>query len=249
MRPLIWTLIAALLMLPIAEAQASEAVRTVADVSDHIVALHGKTVRLQGQMDECMSLVCSICTDDGASATCLGISLQADSPAARAMVEELYRFATITVDARVDATCSANYDPSKGRIPGEVVVCTDRATTLMDARVVAVDFRRSATEGRFDDYSGSPMAVVAAEESAPVIAAWRSQQAPGPHAASAQVKLFSQVRDTPAEATSGYVVVVCREDSCDGRWPKTFGQCIRSPGNPYECVRAKPLATEWVFSR
>jgi hypothetical protein len=223
-------------------------VLTVDYVHANIAKLHGKTVRLRGQVNNCESLTCSICTSAAKEADCLPLSLYSD-PAGRSEIEALYRFATITVDARINAACELGYDPANGRKPGELIVCTDRGSAVEEARVVSVDQRRAATEGRFDMYEGEPLQPATAEEGGPIIAGWRAQQKQlYPDEGAREIAVFRVSPEGRFGADAGYRLCVCRQDSCQGKWPSMSGQLIHSPGNPYECARADQVQAGWVFS-
>src|SRR5688572_2862424 len=54
---------------------------TVAEVKAQLKRLHGRSVRVRGQMNECWSLTCKLCTEgpaDAAGRVCLGLSFATD---------------------------------------------------------------------------------------------------------------------------------------------------------------------------
>jgi len=223
-------------------------VLTVDYVHANIAKLHGMTLRLRGQVNNCESLTCNICTSAAKDADCLPLSLYSDR-AGRSDVERLYRFATITVEARIDATCELGYDPSKARMPAEIVACTDRGSAVEDARVLSVDQRRAATEGRFDMYEGEPLQLATAREVGPIVVSWQAQQKRlYPDKSAREVAVFRVPSAGRDDTDTGFRLCVCREDSCVGKWPSMSGQLIQSPGNPYECLRADQFQANWVFS-
>jgi len=226
--------------------------------------LHGKTIRVQGQIDECISLDCQLCTDGSREATCLPFSLWSGkfpeyekdpdgwkrALRAQDMVEELYRFATVTADAWIDATCELGYDPAKGRDPNETIVCTDRSSAIEDARVVSVDVRRAATEGRFDAYEGEPLRQPTNSERKRITDGWLARELKlDSHAKPRQVEVFIfQVGQTPKD--SEIVACECLDDDCRGRWPTKEGHVwIESPANPYRCELVSQLSTNWTFTK
>jgi hypothetical protein len=231
---------------------------TIDYIRAHIAALQGHTVTARGQMDECESLVCEICTEQltkDADRTCLGVSLASldapprrgeDWPAAAArsarLMEDAYRFATITITAKVDASCELGFDPADRRGPHgrDQIVCTDRATSLRLARVISVDTRRSATQGLWHRYLGEALSLASPEERAEVL---REYDRLDPATQNQQVSDRSVLRDGSDLASDMKVeavdwVCICLEDSCAGRWPTHAGQIIDSPANPYHCVGA-----------
>ena len=239
------------LAMPVPAVGADPPVLSVAYVGAHIGELHGKTVRLRGEVNNCESLTCSICDEGGRDAVCLPLDLWSDA-AGRGLTEELYRFATVTIDARIDATCTLGYDPDRGRAPSkdEVVVCTDRSSAVEEARVVRVDRRRSATKGRFDAYEGYSLRRASEGEERPIIQAWAAQQRrlyPSDQANMAMA-VFVEAAEGRQAGDAGYRLCVCRIDGCDGAWPSKSGEFVRSPGNPYFCMRVDRYAADWVFS-
>ncbi|MDO9223263.1 MAG: hypothetical protein Q7U20_06070 [Caulobacter sp.] len=233
-------------------AWAAQRVFTVSQVEANLRSLHGKTVRVQGQMNNCESLTCSICVDGDEDAVCLPISFLADSDQTRSLIELTYRFATIAVEARIDATCQLGFDPSErsSRSPDEIIVCTDRSQALVDARVLSVHVRRSATAGRFDMYEGEPLSAPSPEQRVGILAGWDTWQK----------RMALRPRDDdeievfvgapyPEDQESGLALCICREDSCKGKWPTKSGHFTWSPGNPYDCWRAELYGDRWVFLR
>lgn len=231
---------------------AARKVFTVDYVQARLQSLHGKTVRVQGQMNNCQSLTCSICVDASEDAVCLPISFEADNYRAGDLIEETYRFATITVEAKINATCALGFDPSErsSRSPDEIIVCTDRSRALTGARVLSVDVRRSAAEGRFDAYGGDPLAPPSADQRAQVLdgwKAWRKRMAPwGDN--ELEVEVFA-APPYAKDGESGLALCVCLDDSCKGKWPTMSGHFTGSPGNPYDCWRAELYEGGWVFLR
>jgi hypothetical protein len=231
-----------------APALAEPRVLTVDYVVAHIAELHGKTIQLRGEINECESLDCAICSDGTATSSCLGLSLYADR-AGRNAIEELYRFATVTIEARIDAACALGYDPARGRVPGEIFFCTDRAPDVVAARVLRVEKRRSATEGRFSMYGGWPLRPATDQEGDPILAAWKTQQQRlYPDEPATEVAVFRIAVEDRYRTDTGYRLCVCLKDSCSGKWPSKSGQMVHSPGNPYECHRADQSQTDWIFS-
>lgn len=234
---------------------------TVAYVKQHIGDLHGRTIRMRGEVNECMSLTCKICDDPAEEDVCLGLDLFADSQAASYLVEELYRFATITIDARIDASCEVRYDPDVFRSKSEsdkaaatqherqtFTVCTDRASSVMDARVIRVDARKAATQGRFDRYTGEALSEASTEQLGHVKAflnqlPWHDEDD------DTQLKLFVDPEPLETGIAEQYILCECLEDNCTGRWPTmTHHASTRTPANPYRCAYFTRVGEMWVIS-
>jgi hypothetical protein len=231
---------------------------TVAEVSAHIARLHGQTVRISGEVNNCTSLTCRICDGPEEEDACLGLAFHADSHAAGNLVEELYRFATITIDASIDAACEVGYDADRFSSKAEaekpnaegrhvVVICTDRATSVRDARVVSVDARKPASLGRFDMYKGDPLQE-ADTYAFQKIETFLSTLPWIDDLEELQLKLY--VNPEPWEgASESYYLCECFEDSCEGRWPTWSGHAdTRSPANPYVCTHISRIGDNWVMS-
>ena len=67
------------LAMPVPAVGADPPVLSVAYVGAHIGELHGKTVRLRGEVNNCESLTCSICDEGGRDAVCLPLDLWSDA--------------------------------------------------------------------------------------------------------------------------------------------------------------------------
>ncbi len=224
---------------------------TVSYVRAHIEELHGKTVRMRGEMNNCTSLTCLICEDIENDETCLGLDFYGDTNSAVYLHEELYRFATITIDARIDALCEVNYDPdqpvSKDRTRDIVIFCTDRASSIEDARVVSVDARKPASLGRFDMYEGEPLEEANAEASGRI----RTFLTGLPwidNLQDLQLKIYIDP-DSYKELTESFIFCECIEDDCTSHWPTWSGQATtRSPANPYVCSYISRIGDNWVLT-
>ena len=232
---------------------------TVAYVKEHIGALHGQTIRRRGEINNCTSLTCSICDGPGEADACLGLDLFTDSPEAQDTVEELYRFATVTLEARIDASCEVNYDPDifKSKTEAEeaarkgdrdiIVVCTDRASSVLDAHVVSVEARKPASLGRFDMYKGEPLQeadAAAYDKMRKLLASLAWAEPSDEH--DIKVYLEPEPWDGQVEA---YYICECTEDDCTGRWPTWSGHTYtRSPANPYSCSYANRVGDNWIIT-
>ena len=227
---------------------------TVNYVKDHIAALHGKTVRLRGEIDTCSGLTCSICSGETANAVCLGVALwpvnnnwpmtesvRREAAAGR-LQEELYRFATVTVDAQIDATCVLFYDPSD--VKREPIICTDRAYSVFVWRIVSVDQRRAATESLFAT-GGSPLRRATAEERAPVLAAWRASGEASAGDDPGEVEIFTW--DSGSSGDKPMALCVCHIGDCTTKWPSLSSQLIRTPANPYLCGSVRRSASGFLI--
>lgn len=223
----------------------------VAYVSAHLDELHGKTVRLRGEMNECRSLTCKICDNIEDDDTCLGLNFYGDSSNAVDLMEELYRFATITIDARIDSSCGSPKGDSR-----VVVICTDRAFAIEDARVVTVESRKPASLGHIDMYTGGALTRLSGTAEQTMLGRLK-----GPldyilgEGDRPQIALFEEdpdrddedeeIGDPPPKPSNW--LCMCVEEDCIGKWPKRGGEIVRSPANPYACMLAVETNGAWLL--
>ncbi len=225
---------------------------TLAQLHSHPARYAGKLVRLRGQLDSCLGYACDLCPEtmtpqNNEGALCLQVSFDgypigyADDAAATVSgdMQRLFRFATVTLEARFDPTCLPNYKP-----PGGLVVCSDYPSALLDARVIAVHARRTARDGlvavRHDlgDFR-IPVPDDARAMRQAYLAAF-------PNAQSDFRVFLDPVVDPAAEETSGKICV-CRDGVCDGKWPIRTSDAIDTPANPFDCYRLLKRKDAWIF--
>lgn len=143
-------------------------------------AYDGKTVRVRGVFNECISFSCEFCPTfesqfedrikaDGSwnyASACMGVSFGADegenlkkiggfrlsrtTAALADLREEEARFTTSTLVAAYSAHCSNVKDPNGD--PDVIMFCTDRASELENARIEKVHIRRTGATGAITSY-------------------------------------------------------------------------------------------------
>lgn len=124
-----------------------------------------KLVQVSGKLTECYAWECSLCPETMTTSTrnsdqCLALEFRALMPETGfggAEQEALFRFASVTLQAR--------FDPSCWTLP-----CTDRASVLQDAQVQTVSTRRKSVEGLWINET-TAIATAPQQVSARVIAA------------------------------------------------------------------------------
>lgn len=217
---------------------------TVAEIEQNIRSLDGHTVRLSGEVNNCTSLTCLICDGPEESAACLPLDFHTFSDVEKEAVEELYRFATVVVDARIDATCY----PDNTAHAGIVVVCTDRGSAVEDARVVSLESRKPASKGRFTMYEGEPIKAVGDEiyeKIRKVLRDLMTDDAPE----DSQLMIYEEAEPSPDSKQVQYYACICREDDCTGQWPAMSGRAwTRSPANPYYCYGVVASDGNWIIA-
>lgn len=125
-----------------AQTQPHPAPVAISELRKHPDKYSGQTVRISGKLTECWGWECSICPEAMTSETadaeqCLPLEfrpLMKGTGFGESAVEAVFRFASVTIDARFDPGC----------LHGG---CTDRGTVLLDADVVATTQRRTSQSG------------------------------------------------------------------------------------------------------
>ena len=236
---------------------------TVSYVKAHEAELHNQVVRLRGEINNCSDRGCAICDENA----CLGLDLFTDTYDAHSLTTEHYRFATVVVDATIDASCDVDWDIDKYKTREEaerhlatqgrywVHIC-GASIPVTEARVISVESRKSALSGRFDGFHGRyhgpaaiglPMPEASEEQYGRVRGAlkampWYDEDP------SEQWKLYP---DPDAESgPDSYYLCTCKEDDCENLWPSLSGQAIaRSPANPYFCEYVSRGGNTWFVTR
>ena len=114
----------------------------ISELRSHPDKYSGQTVQIAGKLTECAGWECSICPEEMTSETadsrrCLPLEfrpLMKGTGFGGEAVEAVFRFASVTIDARFDPACL--HGP-----------CMDRGTVLLDADVVATRQRRTSRSG------------------------------------------------------------------------------------------------------
>ncbi len=221
---------------------------TVAYVDQHIQELHGKTVWAKGEIDDCDR--CHICDGPADADACLDVGFDEDSIRGYRLLSELYRFATVTIEARVDATCKLGFDPDLVRSEktrDRTVVCIPKIYGFEDARVVAVHARKPATQGRFyKDGIGEVLQRASEEEHRAI----RSALAETFHFdEDEQLVTFQNPSDTRKDDQRRYFIAcTCRTEDCAEAWPTMSGQVFApTPSDPYHCRYVDRINGAWVI--
>lgn len=220
----------------------SDAPLSVRLVHENLKDLHGETVFVRGIVTLCYNLTCWICDEIGPTAACMSLNFAPDtSEAASSWLDALYRYADITVEATIDATCELGYNPDAP--PADyIVICTDRGSGLENSRVVRVWHRYAATDMVLgDEDDPDRLRVVEGPLRDSVLAAWRSfdrtMGTDGPQA----VVLASDL------ANEDITLCVCREGDCEGRWPTLPRHLLDGLGDPYYCYSVFRSDQGWIF--
>lgn len=234
---------------------------TVAEVRADPEAFGSQIVRLRGELNGCAGFDCRICPEEMTPESyepeaCLSMSFdgfaiesEQSTYSANRLIEEAFRFSVVTLTARVDPACLTNrpWPPESPSTDEDdvvaVVVCSDRASVLRDARVEAVHARHPANNG-LPTYHRS--ALYAAAELGDVLIADLLAAVPWYRNDNLQFAAFRPEDRSFREAEDEALLCVCREDNCTGRWPthEELG-VLETPNNPYHCYTALKWDGHW----
>lgn len=222
---------------------------TISEIKSDPWAWHGKTVRVTGTFDECLSLNCHFCEEEknlsanhSSHKKCMGISFYDEREgffpehnskykrlvqlSAAREYETLARFTTSTIDAIYDASCS---NVPEGKKSGDEwdsdvnIICTDRASQLDRARIVQTHIRRPATAGVINMYGKKALASLDRKTAAAISAAFQKT-----------VSAFSKDTGLPD------FVFVYKEDR-----NRLDDYGITALGGACKCIEDKCLNTDW----
>jgi hypothetical protein len=233
------TLVLALALLAAAPAASGPDTTTLDAIRAAPDAFEGKWVRLRGQIDQCFHFECAICPEEATPADpqtqrCLRLSWDRQRGSDRehgADFDPIYRYASVDLVARFEGGCL------KG-------MCTDRASVLLDARVLAVLKRRPSAEG-LNARRGLERMVDAPEAAARPLIDLLSHGRPGgpsgPH-----YRVFADPSDPNLEKSA----IVCRSSADPGdpgAWPVDQDAALfaRSTEDWFKCFIAEKSAGQW----
>ena len=154
-------------------------------------------------------------------------------------MDALYRYADITVEATIDATCELGYNPDAP--PADyIVICADRHRGLQNSRVVRVWRRYAATDMILGDEDDPDyLRVVEGPLRDSVLAAWASSDQ---SADNGRAIVFAA-----EQPGAPMTLCVCLDGDCDGRWPTLPRHLMRGLADPYYCYYVYHSDQTWVF--
>ncbi len=205
-------------------------------------AFEGKWVRLRGQIDQCTHFDCAICPEEATPANpqtqrCLRLSWDRQRGSERergADFDPVYRYASVDLVARFDGACLQG-------------LCTDRASVLRDARVLAVLKRRPSAEGLNARRSIERMVDPPEAAARPLIELLR-------HGAEAgRFGPYYRVFAAPDDPNIEKSAIVCRSSGGDpatpGAWPADQQSALlaRSTEDRFRCFFADRNAGQWFI--
>ncbi len=248
--PFLLVLFASLVCTPVLAQDANPPTVTLKELQASPERFINKVVRLRGQINSCFAWGCGICDTEGAR-ICAGFEFAADIAAAedRSAVaraeryqERQYRFAEVTLEAKLDPQCLANFLQKDRLSDGtQLGLCTDSAPALTGAHVVTVHARKSGRAYEESQPSQDPILPPASDTARQAMLSafqplfsWSGGQ---------QVAVY-QASDRSGDADFGFGCV-CRENDCDGKWPQSANAALDSPANPYFCVQMQKENGVW----
>ncbi len=206
----------------------------------------GQMVQLRGQVDQCWNMGCSLCPLEATPQNpqgerCLAIDfdkMRGGSKNWGADMDSAYRYADVVVTAKFDPTCLPHH---RERPDGALVVCLDRGSVLLDARVEQVVRRRRSSDGliwRPDRLTPAPPAV--ARELADLVRPTGSQPLVRPTA----VFMTAWGRNT---LRSAVVCVSLATVDNAVQWPTSWQGALvaRSTEDRYKCWPATHEQSGW----
>jgi hypothetical protein len=203
-------------------------------------------VIVRGQIDNCIALSCNLCpeemtTDSFDYTRCVvlefdNFSGSRDDVETPGVMEQAFRFATVTI--------TAEFDPSmllREVIPG------GRGIGLVDARVQQVHSRRSARNGLVGIYDYGKLVEPPPGEIGAMREAFLRDGAQ--NFGKLQTAIFwvdVGSGEQPAEKieASG-LACVCIRYICAGQWPKRLFSGFESPANPFQCDLLVKKGGKW----
>jgi hypothetical protein len=220
----------------------------------------GKRVCVRGQFDYCeQAWFCALCPEDMTPATydwnrCISFGFanfhhgtdDRTTEHVDLVLREMYRFATVTVEANFSSLCLIGED---GNFVGGYI-CSDGGFNLDSATVLAVHSRKSVLDalGSSRPHEGALVPATPDEASAMASALPRGAEW------ELEPRMFAIVRgrdaianwhhNNPALIADG-AGCICIIDSCEGRWPSREAHLINSPANPFYCWPMEKRADGW----
>jgi len=213
-----------------------------------------KTVRVEGQIDNCEYDSCNLCSADATEVTanlgnCVGIKFDGYSEdtaglrTSRAM-ERVFRFATVLMDAKFDPTCIANYQPHEIAKKAKFI-CLDRVTVLTNARVDKVLSRKSALDGIVNFYRYGKLITPPNDDRKAMLAELARWYDAGALTKFVLFLIARQGEPMSSTAEAGGLACICVEQSCEGRWPTQWFAGFQSAANPFACEKLYKFKDGW----
>jgi hypothetical protein len=214
----------------------------------------GKVVRVRGTLDACVTQ-CNLCPDPAALAgdeiSCLPLAFaEENTPNAtqetfreNMLFQRLYRFTTLTVEARFLALCMIG---DKGEFTTDVV-CTGWPINLDKAKVISVAARQTSNEVPMAAEYVRPLVEPSAPDAAAMLTAMNETAHPDERKVFLLVKMPKDLVDKKS-GTSNFpdgLGCVCLEWKCDGKWPVRYLVGMDTPANPFHCWALDKMASGW----
>jgi hypothetical protein len=278
MRPALFVT-AILASFPVVATAAQAPLVTVHELKTHWQRYNDKAIRIRGELDACnggiYGLECSVCPE-GTTASeayqykCLAFVFDAEAvspepPAHFATIslqQQMYRFATVTLEARFTDVCLVDEDgndiiqtrtaakPSRqagpGFVPEEVLICADGSSNLDHVRILAVHSRKSARDAIVSPAMSALLVTASGPERDDMTAEFaKFYLDDGRQTRELFLVPPSQfTRDIGPYAPDG-VACVCLQDSCEQQWPTRWFIDMKSPANPFLCWHMHKTNGQW----
>lgn len=248
---------------PVAEA-AQSPLLTVSELKTNWRRYDGRTIRVRGQLDNCFNGIygigCMLCPEQMTTANpnrcvSLELALEPDRPRVdqqRSMrvvsvLQETYRFATVTVDAHFDATflLDQNGDPVK---PLPYLTSDGLPPNLVDAHVLQVHARKTARDGLV--LGGQQLTPALPEEREAMLAVLAADY---PDNGFYKKEVFAlalspealELQQSSTPFFPDGIGCLCLTENCEGLWPTRWFFGMKSPANPFRCWSMEKVDGRW----
>lgn len=245
-------------------AEAAQAPRvTIQELKKNWKRYDGKTVQVHGQFDACNDTFgagCVLCPEEMTDFDwnhCLSLSFLRESAlqepsalfASTSLMRELYRFATVTIEARLDST--SLYDENGDAVKPELAnaISDGGYPNLAEARVLHVDSRKTARNGLVSGESDQISAVIPQERDAMMTAFAAVYPDEGIFKREVFAVQLSRSSIERRQTGDPYIAdgIACVNVSrqTETVWPTRWFMGMKSPANPFRCWGMQKREGAW----
>ena len=249
---------------PLVAEAAQPTLVTVDQIKTNWQRYDGRLVTVRGQLDNCFNGIygigCMLCPEQMTTwepNDCLSLEFASEVAPPRvdqqrsmrvvSVQQETYRFATVTVEALLDATWLT--DRSGNSVKPDPPLFHDGAPpNLRDARVLQVHTRKSARDGLGP--SGAPLTLASPQEREAMLAAFAVVYPPDRiYTREAFAIELSQADLQDRQSGDPYIpdgaICMCVTDDCQNLWPTRWFLGMKSPANPFRCWTLQKIDGQW----
>lgn len=220
-----------------------------------------KVVRIRGQVTNCAAWTCDLCPEEitqeeyvshssEKAKQCLGIyfdgyEIGGSARSVSSLMEQSFRFATVTVTAYFSRTCLGDRlirTPEEEKVlkeKGIETICMDRVSQLTAARVEQTHSRKNAADGLVsrDGWIGKLIPAAKADGEA--------MMSLNPSALYDNDDYPVRAYQVEGQPDTG-ILCECYEEECTGKWPTRWFMGFESPANPFVCYSFQKRKGKWL---